>query len=462
MNLFYLKHHYLSIVRSKSFTGEVIAFIVLFVLFRKVVPIIYDSVDALVVQSSRLFHQDSSFKLFLLLFFSSDLLMKMVLKRPTPKTKYYLLWTDKTSQIAWQYIVTSFFGVLPFLMIATFVPVFSKTFEYLGSDYLLIVSVFWICTFLMGLAFQYANRKARLIVVTAFVLIGALMLADAVSAVDVSEGLFTLTSVLILLPVSSIVAFVAVKFHIEKRTIQPERKGLLSIDRTFVKFKNPLFQLEWALIARNKRTRSNLLMGLLSIAVFPFLLDEESPEALIILLSLFSSSFFIIQHGVYSLGWEGSYFDFLVTSIPVKRFLENRYLFYAATCMLGFLLFLIPTIINKLEVELLVSMLLYNIGITIPLVLYRSVFNSTKIELSENSFMNYSGMVTGPIMVTSVLVFFLPFMIYGLSKTLLGDYAAYGLGLVGLLGLLMKSVFIQGISSFMSRKKYHLSQSFKS
>ncbi|MEQ9402225.1 MAG: DUF5687 family protein [Cyclobacteriaceae bacterium] len=463
MNLFYLKHHYLSIVRSRSFGGEVIAFIILIVLAKQSIPAIHSSVDSFVERVSSFFGSgEANFKLFLLVYFSSDLAIKLFFKRPSPKMKYYLLWTNNVSSISGQYMITSLFGIVPFFMVACFLPIYSKTFEWLGSEYLLIIVGLWVSNFYTGLLFQYSTRKIQLAGILLLAAIASIVLFNIIPVVHFVDLLFTPTVVLILLALSVAGSFYSVRNYLKKRIVGQKKKFQFSIGRSWINFRNPLFQLEWALIARNKRTRSNLLMGMLSILILPFLLEKESPEILMLLIMMFCTSFFIIQHGVYSLGWEGTYFDFLVTNVSIREFLKSRYIFYVGTSIVGFVLFLIPTIVNKLDIGMLVSMLLYNVGITIPLVLYRSAFNSTKIELSENSFMNYNGMLTGPIMVTSLLVTLLPFIFYGLSQPFLADHAVYGLGAIGLIGLVLNSFFIRRISSFLSRKKYHLSQSFKS
>lgn len=463
MSFFYLKHHFLSIVRSKSFGGEVIAFVLLFVFTMRLIPMASSSIDSYVeILSNYLELPEANFKIFLLAYFFSDLALKLSFKRPSPKMKYYLLWTNKISHISWQYLITSLFGIIPFFMLASFVPIFSKTIEWLGSDYVLIVTGLWFSTFFLGLFFQYSTSKVRTSFLTIPGAFAVLIIFNVVPILSFANCIFNPITVFLLLIITITGSFYSVRNYLKKRIVERSSKFQLALGRSWINFKNPLFQLEWALITRNKRTRSNLMMGVFAVVAVPWYLTESSSEIVVLVISLISTGFFIIQHGVYSLGWEGSYFDFLLTNISLKNFISSRYKFYVWTCLFGFSFGLIPTLVNGLDGTILVSLLFYNIGITIPLVLYRSVFNSSKIELSESSFMNYNGMLTGPIMVTSLLVILVPFALYGLSQRFLGEYTVHGLGIIGLIGFALNSFFVKRIVAFLSQKKYHLSQSFKS
>lgn len=464
MNFFYLKHHYLSIVRSKSFTGEIIAFLLLGLMSASLTPFLFSELDSYASElASYLQTTERSFETFVVVYFMLDLLARIVLKRPQPKSHYYLFLLRSTKSISWQYLITSLFGIVPFMLLIPQLAVIVKTNVWLGSNYAWVLLGLFVANHYLGLALQFAGKKVKGVFLGITLSFSALAAGKIIPLDWVLDILLNPSTVLVIIVGATVAAFYAVDFKLKKREFFGERRGfsLFEFLPTF-SFKNPLFQLEWALIIRNKRTRSNLLMGLMGVIIFPFLMDQDSPQMMVLFLTLFCTSFFIIQHGVYSLGWEGSYFDFLVTNVSLKGFIKSRYLFYLSTCVIGLLLFLIPTLITGQDVVLLICMFLYNVGVTIPLVLYRSGFNSQKIELSENSFMNYSGMMTGPILVTSFLVMLLPFFVFGIGQVILGDHAAYALAAAGVAGIVSRPFLLNKIVAFLSRKKYHLSQSFKS
>lgn len=461
MDLFYIRHHYQSIVRSTSFGGEIFAFILIVVFFGGSIGLVYDFLDGYKDEVNALIGlSENSYLPFLTAFLLADLILKIVFKRPFPKVHYYLPWINQPKEIAKQYLFTSLFGIVPLLFFITLLLFASKAREWIGIEYALTLFFWWLANHFFGLMTQFSNKRVKTISLI-FILL-------------VSVGLFWIPlsiSAFILNPVNSIIAlfstclgaYFLVKSSLEKRAFVEvtEKKNLFN-SLPSLSFKNPVFQLEWALIARNKRTRSNILMGLLSVLVLPLVVDGDSRFELVLLVYFFVTGFFIVQHGIYSLGWEGSYFDFLQVNISAKKFIQTRYIFYAGTCTLGFVLSTIPVLLNGLDFPFLVMIFLYNIGVTIPIVLYRSTLQDSKIDLSENSFMNYSGMMTGPIFISSFLVMLLPIFIFSLANSLFDGNGAFALGAIGLLGLLLHSPIVSFISNKLGKRKYHLSQSFKS
>ncbi len=461
MNFFYLRHHYQSIVRSTSFDGEVFAFFVLAILFGSSISLTYDQLESFAQATSNFFHQgETNYMLFLMLYVFTDLTVRLVFRRPLPKLKYYVLWSNASKGIATQYLFTSLFGIMPFILLISMLTIAFKANEWLGLWPMLAVVLWWFANHFFGLVAQFAHKNikrfiALLLVLTLFIqwLIPSLNIGSQLMNPLLSGGL---------LIISVVAAYRMVRKSIDEREVYEEggKSGFLEA-LPVLSFKNPVFQLEWALLVRNKRTRSNLLLGLVSVLILPFLVDGETEWMIGTLIFFITTGFFIIQHGVYSLGWEGSYFDFLITNISPQVFIKTRYLFYAGTCTIGLILASIPTMINGLSWASLFMLFLYNVGVTIPLVLYRSTLNSTKIILTENSFMNYNGMMTGPIFVSSFLVTLLPLFIYGLGQSVIGQNAVYLLGLMGVLGLLAFKPLTNLIAKKYHSRKYHLSQSFK-
>ncbi len=461
MDFFYIRHHYQSIVRSQSFSGEVFAFVTLAILFGSSVSLMSGLLENYVESLSTFFGRERvDYHLFLMAYLFVDLLIRLVFRRPFPKLKYYMLWSDRSKAIASQYLLTSLFGIIPFVMAITMLMIGFKAQDWLASNAMISIVIWWVVNHFVGLITQFSKSwvKSILLGTMLLILILEFFLPQASIAMMVINPFVALS----LLLVAILVAFLQVKKVIEKRELVSDAKGGVILDSLPVlSFKNPVFQLEWALLVRNKRTRSNLLLGLVSVLILPFMLKGDSDAMLTTLIFFITTGFFIIQHGVYSLGWEGSYFDFLITNISPKNFIKTRYLFYVGTCLIGLLLASIPTLIQGLNWVTLLMIFLYNAGITVPLVLYRSTLNNTKIVLTENSFMNYNGMMTGPIFVSSFLVMLLPLFVYGIGLAFLGENSIYLLGVLGVAGLIGFRPITDLVAKKYHRKKYYLSQSFK-
>lgn len=462
MDLFYIRHHYQSIVRSTSFDGEVFAFFILSILFGSSMYYTYEMLDVYAADVSSFFsYSNTNFYLLLLIYVFTDLMIRLVFRRPLPKLKYYVLWTDKSKEIAFQYLITSFFGIMPFVLLLSMLAIALKAAEWMDGLAALSVVVWWVANHFLGLMAQFSKRRIKPIIAATILIIFSFQFF--IPSLNPASILMQPLIAMLVFVISIYSSYRMVKSAIEKREINDEKKSLGLLDSLPVlSFKNPVFQLEWALLVRNKRTRSNLLLGLVSVLFLPFLVDGDTEWMIGTMIFFIATGFFIIQHGVYSLGWEGSYFDFLITNISPKTFIKTRYLFYVGTCMIGLLFASIPTLIKGLSWVDLLAIFLFNVGVTVPLVLYRSTFNDTKIILTENSFMNYNGMMTGPIFVSSFLVILLPLIIYGVGQGFLGDNAVLLLGGLGLAGLALFHPVTDLIAKKYQSRKYHLSQSFKS
>ncbi len=441
--------------------GQAIAFTAILFVALKVAPTFYGSIDGIAFDLEQYFSLiNGGFELFVVIYFFSDLVFHLVFRRPSPRIKYYMTLASETSSISWQYLITSLFGIVPFLLSMPVVVIVVKAFQLGGMKMALITTCLFLSSHYLGLFFQYSKKGSRLIFLIVLATnVGLILQGYLISftpTVLVSWFAFALLGLSLYLAYTQINRKLKMRLLYDRPRRSSWRRGLPKIQ-----FKNPYYQLEWSLVVRNKRTRTNLIFGLVSMLIFPLLLSDKSPEALVNVMFFLGTCFFVLQHGIYSLGWEGTFFDFLVTNISPKVFFTNRYAFYSYTCVLGFVLFLIPGIIRETNLVNLSCMLIYNIGVTIPLVLYRSVFNSTKIRLSENSMTNYEGMVTSPIILTSMVVMIAPFLVYGVGRVLFEQQALYMLGIAGLIGIVTHRILIKTIAKLLVKKKYELSQGFK-
>lgn len=459
MKFFYLRHHYLSVIRSKSIAGETFAFVILTILFGGSISFTYGLLDHYALELSNFFGlKEVSHPLILMVYLFIDLVLRLIFRRPLPKLKYYALLNVRSEKIVWQYLIVSLFGIIPFLLGITMLLFALKAGEWLGPAAMLAIFLWWLANHWLGLVAQFSTKRAKPALVILILL--TLLFQFLFQEVAISQVLISPVFASFLFSTSIVWSYFLVKSAVGKREISDRNQtGSILDSLPVLSFKNPVFQLEWALLARNKRTRSNLLLGLLSVIILPYLISDST--RLTTLIFFITTGFFIIQHGVYSLGWEGTYFDFMIINISPKRFIKTRYIFYVGTCLAGLVLVSIPTLIRELNWINLFCIFLFNIGVTIPIVLYRSTFHDAKIVLTENSFMNYNGMMTGPIFVTSFLIMLTPLFVYGIGTVIMGESAYLLFAGFGLIGLSLFHPITNGIAKKYYQKKYHLSQSFK-
>lgn len=226
MNLFYLRHHYLSIVRSKSFGDEVIAFLLLTFMMASSSPILYSEFETYAsTLGAYLGFEERRFELFIFIYFALDLVVRLVFKRPSPNTKHYLLWTNKTKNISWQYLITSLFGLVPFMLLIPQLTLVVKTSEWLGLKQGLVLLGLFTFNHYVRLFLQYSPKRTKAI----FFLILAVFLAVALQqmvTLDWILNVFMDVKVAGMLVVSSIIAaFYAVDATLKKREFHQARAG---------------------------------------------------------------------------------------------------------------------------------------------------------------------------------------------------------------------------------------------
>ena len=175
------------------------------------------------------------------------------------------LWSNASKQIASQYMITSLFGIMPFILAISVLTIAVKANEWLGMVAFLSVIGWWLANHYIGLISQFAHKRFKPIL--AFVLALLVFIQWLIPSLSILDTLLNPFFSIGLLLVSLMLAFGLVRKAIEKREVyeQEGKAGLLE-SLPVLSFKNPVFQLEWALLVRNKRTRSNLLLGLVSVS----------------------------------------------------------------------------------------------------------------------------------------------------------------------------------------------------
>src|SRR5690606_32769608 len=103
----------------------------------------------------------------------------------------------------------------------------------------------------------------------------------------------------------------------------------------------------------------------------------------------------------------------------------------------------------------------YNAGINVPLILYAGSFNKKRIDLEKTPFMNYQGTgATQWILGFPLLV--IPLLIFILINWLLDwEIATLVIAVIGIIGLLLKNVFMEKIVEAYKIRKHAMITGFK-
>jgi len=183
--------------------------------------------------------------------------------------------------------------------------------------------------------------------------------------------------------------------------------------------------------------------------------------AMLIYASVFFIGMFIITHGQFMFAWEAGYFDFLmVQKIDYRKFLLVKISVLSVTCLVAFLM-IAPFIFTRhLAFLSLLVALLYNLGINIPLMVFLSMYNRTRIDISAGAF-SMQGK-SGQQMINVLILILAPAIISAVMISNFGTEACFKvLGGLGLAGIVLFPVLFNHILKKFIAKKYIMGAAFR-
>jgi len=428
----------------------------------------------------------SKFNSILLAYFAIDLIIRQLMQKlPTVSFKPLLLMNIHRPKIANYLMVRSvfnFFNVLPFFLL---VPV---TFSLVASTHSGMATAAWFLTIFilifsnhfLAIYLKWRFNEAEYGFFILLAALAGLFTINHFGIVDLSGGMGklldlilvypALSSVLVLLPV--LFYFLNVRFLLSRMFInmlsgkQKEEKisDYSWLDR--LGENGRFIALELKLIWRNKRPRSVAMMTIImlfyGLLIYRSQPGHEVPGFAFILGGIIMVGMFSISYGQFFPAWHSNYFSMLMCQrLTMKQFLRSFYMLVTVISVVCYILtlpyaFLYPKIIYTH-----LSMLLYNLGVNIPIMFWVGMYSKKRLDLNQSTVMNYQGVSASqwlgalPLMVGPISLFYL-------FKLALGDTGSYvALGTLGFVGILFHSAIIDYFSKQYRKQKHQLIRNYK-
>jgi len=227
----------------------------------------------------------------------------------------------------------------------------------------------------------------------------------------------------------------------------------------------PFLQLDMKLLWRNKRPKTTIWFSLLFLCYGLFFYPNPvyaNMPAFLVFVGIFVTGIFVINFGQFIPAWDSSYYSMMMSqNIPMKKYLESKAgLMYFSIVVLTLLS--IPYVYFGVEILLLnIACAIYNAGVNVPLILYAGSFNKKRIDLEKTQFMNYQG--TGatqwilgfPLLIIPIVLWYVVYKIVDQTT------ATTVLGLIGVIGLVLKNLFMKKIVKAYKTKKHIQINGFK-
>ena len=183
--------------------------------------------------------------------------------------------------------------------------------------------------------------------------------------------------------------------------------------------------------------------------------------AMLIYAGVFFIGMFIITYGQFLYAWEAGYFDFLlVRKIDYRKYLWVKVFLLSATCIGAFLL-IAPFIIGQITaLKSLIVALFYNLGVNLPLMLFLSLYNRSRIDISAGAF-SMQGK-SGQQIVNVFILILTPAVLSGFLINHFGiENCFWILGGIGLTGILLTPITFNSIFKLFIKKKHIMGAAFR-
>lgn len=226
---------------------------------------------------------------------------------------------------------------------------------------------------------------------------------------------------------------------------------------------------ELKLILRNKRTKSILIMTLLF--CFYGLLFYASDDVLDgayegmgwkVFAGIFMTGIFMINYGQFLIGWEGAYFDGILTrAYPMESFFRAKFWLLVFSSLITYLITLGYVYFSWEALWINTACFIYNVGVNTFVLLFASTYQKKKIDLSKGSAFNYQGtsatqfIVSVPLIVVPILIF-QAFNVFGATY-----YGVAALAVCGLLSLAFSKYWFREVVKNFKEKKYRNAVGFR-
>ncbi len=226
--------------------------------------------------------------------------------------------------------------------------------------------------------------------------------------------------------------------------------------------------LEWKLILRHKKSRTYLticLFFLLYGLIFytnPLYQTNEGIANIYIFVGIFVTGIFILQYGQLFLSWNSAMFDFFIYQRKgLEALVKGKYLLFMGISLACFVLSLPYAYFGWEVLWVHFATFLFNLGITIHLVIYFALWKPKPMDLNKGAIFNYEGIGLAQfLMILPILG--IPYLVYLPFSYWLNDHA--GLGALALLGLGGMVAFpkLSAISvKKVLKNRYEISSSFR-
>jgi hypothetical protein len=226
-----------------------------------------------------------------------------------------------------------------------------------------------------------------------------------------------------------------------------------------------IISLEMRLVLRHKRTKKTLYTAIFFLLYGLMFYTNESfnnnPGWMLFTAIIVTGAGMLI-FGQWIINWDGAHFDFLMTrDIDTRTYIRANYYLMLALCIISFIVTTPYFLFGRNIIIYQLAALAYNIGVNIYVCLWGGIFNTKRLDLSQDSSMNMQG-VSFKNFILMIPLFVIPFALVALFGLFSASHIApIVIALMGLAGILFHEPILKAIERLFLRRKYALCTGFR-
>jgi hypothetical protein len=184
-------------------------------------------------------------------------------------------------------------------------------------------------------------------------------------------------------------------------------------------------------------------------------------DLMLVYIGIFLTGVLIFSYGQFLLGWEGGYFDLLLSrDIDFRKYFYAKYFLMMVSGILFYVLLLPLGFFELRIVTVNTAVLIYNIGINSIVFLFIAGFNRRKLDLNASVYTN-QGKGASQYLVL-IPAFFVPMLIYApISMYVSRDAGLAALAAAGILGIIFNRQLMTWDVKHFQQQKYKIAAGCK-
>jgi hypothetical protein len=255
--------------------------------------------------------------------------------------------------------------------------------------------------------------------------------------------------------------------HLDSVASSQGNRMLLSGDGAFFDRWNDIGRiilLDLRMLMRNRRSKPIVVIGLLMVFYGIILFrqqDATAPSVFLLLIGFFITGTLSVSYGSYTFSWESTSFGVYATRpLAWERFLQAKYILMSLMTAVAFILSGFYAIYGWQIVLTNAVAVLFNIGVSIPLMLWLGTFSCLRFDLDANAFsaQGKTGAHFGAIFLI-ILIISLLYLPGWLIQGSRGGIAV--VAFAGILGIIGRKQIILAIAASVRKRKYRMVEGFR-